>query len=165
MFRRLNQFLLNIEWRWSLGSLMYGFVIPFTSFALPVWATRATGMLGDYAPASWVAVGFLGLVLYSACFFTVALARTWIVRAKYDQQHLSHSGSSANPMEKMFEKKRIFLNDFCLPSGPNVHDKYFIDCEVIGPANIVLASGNRVDESLLPFVDAVVMPIGSRPLN
>ena len=54
-----------------------------------------------------------------------------------------------------FERKRILLSDFVLPSFPFIDGKTFIDCEIVGPANIHLQHGNFADPIRRPIIDVV----------
>jgi hypothetical protein len=154
MFQRLNKFLSGLEWRWSLGAAVWGVLFPATSFALPAWATRAAGMFSEYAPLSWVVAGFLGLMAYALAVFFYGTGQQRSVRSRYDARFMIETGG-VDPLARVFESKRIYLNDFVLPSQARVFGKTFVDCEIVGPANIYFETGNSVDDVQLGQVDAV----------
>jgi len=52
-------------------------------------------------------------------------------------------GALINPLDVSFERKRILLNEFVLPSHTIIENKTFIDCDLIGPANIYFHSSNN----------------------
>jgi hypothetical protein len=152
------------QWLWeSWGNILWlgAFV---ASFALPAWATRVTGVFSHYAPLSWVIAGFIGLGAGAACMATYAWAKGKLVRVRYDKRMLAQGGA-VDPLTKTFESKRIYLNEFALPSHPLIEHKTFIDCEIIGPANIILDIGNRVDEPKFPICDTVLMHQDAKPFN
>ncbi|WP_155765361.1 hypothetical protein [Mesorhizobium erdmanii] len=126
------------------------------SFALPAWAVRATNAFEAYAPASWVAAGFAGFLLFAVGYATFAWARSKLIRARYDQNLYKRTGF-VDPMAATFENKRIFLADFVLPSDPHIEGKTFINCDLIGPANIYIRTANSVNEHRLPKCDGVVI--------
>lgn len=161
MITRFNRFLSGVEWRLSLGTAIWGFIFPATSFALPAWAARAAGMFSTYAPLSWVLAGFVGLFVYAASVALFGYGRSRAVRSRYDASFLASTGG-VDPMSRVFESKRIFLNDFVLPSNPVVVGKTFVDCEIVGPANVFLERGNSVDDVRPGLVDAVALS-GERP--
>ena len=161
---RVNRLLSGIEWRWSLGTLVSSILIPTTSFALPAWATWASRMFSDYAPLSWVIAGFGGLLVYAACVALYGFGLHRTVRSRYDEKFLKGTGG-ADPLSKVFEGKRIFLNDFILPSNPFVNGKTFVDCEIVGPANIYLARDNNISEIQAGKVDAVSLSGKNQFLN
>ena len=152
-----------MESRLSLGALLMGLLAP-TSFALPAWAASAAKVFSELAPLSWVVAGFVGLLTYVLCVALYGFGRGRIVRARYDARFLSETGG-VDPLSKVFEGKRIFLNDFILPSNPVVTEKTFVDCEIVGPANIFLAVGNRIDDIQSDKVDAVALSQDAQFLN
>lgn len=150
------------SWIWAnLGNLTWiaGIV---ASFALPAWAVRVSGLMAQYAPLSWVVAGFLGITVAVPLFALFAWARGKLVRTRYDARLLARGGE-IDPLAKTFERKRIFLSEFVLPSKPLVEDKTFIDCEIIGPATVILHQGNTVNEHRLPICDAYVMNASANP--
>lgn len=158
---RINRFFMNSEWRLSLVLTMVGIV---SSFALPAWAVRATNLFADYSPFSWVAAGFIGFLLFAFGYFLIAHARSKWVRSRYDHNLYKRTGF-VDPMAATFENKRIFLSDFILPSDPHIEGKTFINCEIIGPANLFFRNNNRVDEHRLPVCDGIVIQPGKPFLN
>jgi hypothetical protein len=159
----LDRFFSQLEWRWSLANLLWGVGV-LASATLPAWAVGSMNIFSAYAPLSWVLAGMIGFLLFCLGFTLYAVAKHKVVRSRYDAKALE-AGGGANPLERTFQKKRIFLNQFCMPSNPYVHDKTFIDCEIIGPANIYLAGNNNISDVLLPKCDAVVLSQPVMPLN
>jgi len=153
-----------MEWKLSLGTMLWGIPAAIASFALPAWAVKASSVFSHYAPLSWVAGGFFGLLSASLIYAIFAWGRMRWVRARYDAKMLAQGGA-IDPLEKTFERKRIYINEFCLPSHPLVENKAFIDCEIIGPANIIFISGNNISDARLPVVDAIYMKEGIFPTN
>lgn len=145
----------TVEWQWSLLTFIKGSGI-VGSFALPAWAASASHLFHQYAPFSWVAAGFGGMLIVALSYAVYARAYARFIRAKYDAKMFA-GGTFADPMAKTYENRRIFLNEFCLPSFPLIENKTFINCEIIGPSNIVLEYGNNVQEVRYPISDAVLM--------
>jgi len=160
----LNAVLAGVEWRWSLLQFCVGLPAIFASFAIPAWAVSTTAAFERYAPATWVSAGFLGLLATSASYAFASNAYARRIRTKYDARMLA-SGGAIDPLEKTFERRRIYLNEFCLPSHPLIENKSFIDCEIIGPANIVFVSGNSITQGRYPICDAVYLADGIFPSN
>jgi hypothetical protein len=75
------------------------------------------------------------------------------------------SGELINPLDTTFEKKRIFLNDFVLPSHTFIENKNFIDCDLIGPANVYFPANNQAAPIRLPVIDAVWLSAEARFTN
>lgn len=153
MWKKIGYFLNDLESRWSLWTLVNGAFLALSG-VLPAWAVKSAQIFVYYEPLSWVLAGFAGL------FFWAILRLTWIwgkqktVRAKYDARMLER-GDPINPLDLTFEGKRIFINDFALPSHTLIHNKTFINCEIIGPANIYFLQDNLAAPILPPIVDGV----------
>lgn len=131
---------------------------------MTAWAARAAEILSAYAPFSWVAAGICGGFAVSAAYWLFAASRAKWVRTKYDNTTMLRGGM-VDPLAKTFEAKRIYLSEFVLPSHPVIQGKTFIGCEIIGPANVLLVSGNSVAEGRSPSCDAVALKDGDYPTN
>jgi hypothetical protein len=164
MFKNnLDRFFSKLEWQWSLANLVWG-LGALASVGLPAWAVKTMSWFSAFAPLSWVSAGLMGFLLFCFGFYVYSVARGRVVRARYDVRALE-KGGNANPMEKVFERKRIFINEFALPSGTFITDKTFVNCEIIGPANIYLVAGNSVNDTILPNCDAVAIEHSVQPFN
>ena len=135
----------------------------FCSF-LFAWAVDAARLFAGFAPFSWVMAAFIGAAFAAAIWRIGISAQHQMLRNKYDARLYAHGGS-IDPMARTFEKKRIYLNDFALPSKPLIENKTFIDCEIIGPANMVLMAGNSISDQRPPVCDALVVTDGLEPSN
>jgi hypothetical protein len=160
---RIDRFLSRLEWRWSLRQFALGAYV-IASTALPAWAVSAMETFQQYAPLSWVLAGFLGLTFAVVSFALFAWANGRWVRSSYNKQLLARSGY-VDPMAKTFENKRIFLSEFCLPSEPHIEGKAFINCDIVGPANILVRSNNQIEDHHLPICDAILTRTDRTPNN
>lgn len=156
MLRRLNQFFMHFEWRLSLATVIWSLLVPAGSFALPAWATKATGVFSEYAPLSWAVAGFAGLLVYAMAVFIYGTGQQRSVRSRYDARFMQETGG-VDPLARVFEGKRIYLNDLVLPSQPQVIGKTFVDCKIVGPANMYFEFDNSVDDVQPGSVDAVAL--------
>jgi len=99
------------------------------------WAAKATELFADYAPFSWVGMGLLGFLMMAA-----SLALIGVMRSRFQLVALRNKVAVADfvdPMAKTFERKRIHIRDLQPPLQGHITNKVFIDCDLIGPANIV----------------------------
>jgi len=113
-------------------------------------------VFSEYAPLSWVIAGFAGLLLYAVAVFFYGTGQQRSVRSRYDSRFMQETGG-VDPLAKVFEGKRIYLNDFVLPSQPHVIGKTFVDCEIVGPTNMYFEAGNAADNVQSNSVDAVAL--------
>lgn len=150
---RVGRWFSIVESRWNLWNLIVGSGL-VASFALPAWAAHASEIFKEYAPFSWVVAGFCGALLWVIVAFIYAWGSRIRVRAVYDAK-LLEKGSIINPLEMIFERKRISLDDFVLPSWTFIDGKTFVDCDLIGPANMYFLTLNMANPIRPPKVDAV----------
>ena len=150
---RVGRALNTLESRWSLVALLQGSSL-VASFSLPAWAVKSGQIFSQYAPLSWVIAGFAGVLAWAI----IRLIWNWAyqikIRAQYDAKFLARGGGY-NPLDLTFEKKRIYLDDFALPSHTVINGKTFIQCEIIGPASVYFASSNNAVNLRPPVVDGV----------
>jgi hypothetical protein len=148
---RFGVFLDSVESRWSLAANAASFV---TIAGATAWGAWAAKIFADYAPLSWIIAGIIGAFVWAV----IRLIWNWgykiKVRAQYDAKFIEHGGNF-NPLDLTFEKQRIYLNDFALPSFPFIEGKTFIECEIIGPAIVYFKSTNLANPIRAPRLDAV----------
>jgi hypothetical protein len=150
---RLGSLLNAVESRWSLYTLIQGSGL-IASFGLPAWAVKSGQIFSQYAPLSWVVAGFAGVLLWSIARLIWNWGYQIKIRAQYDAKFLERSGNY-NPLDLTFEKKRIYLDDFALPSHTIIQGKTFIQCEIIGPASVYFAGSNNALDIRVPVIDGV----------
>jgi hypothetical protein len=138
--------------RWLWGAFQGSTLL--ASFGVSAWAAWAAEIFSKYAPLSWVLAGFVGAALWAFIRIMWAIAMRIRVRARYDANFLRH-GSDFNPLDLTFERKRIYINDFVLPSHPLIEGKTFIDCDIIGPANIYFDTTTNATSIRVPKVEGV----------
>ena len=129
-----GKWLTSIESRWSRWTLIQGTGL-LASFAVPAWAVRASQVSSAYAPLLWARAGFFGVFAWALIRLIWHYTTVSKVRAQWDLRMLER-GSLVNRLDLTFERMRIMLNDFARPSWTMIDGKTFIDCDLIGPANI-----------------------------
>jgi hypothetical protein len=120
------------------------------------WAASAVDALTAYAPLCWVIAGLLGALLAAAIFFAVQLGvRLWI-RNRWNVLLMAQP-EPINPVDKTFENRRIRISEMVVPSHRILANKTFIDCEIVGPANLYWFRGNAAAIPHGPKIDAVYL--------
>jgi hypothetical protein len=143
----------TLESRWSLWNLLQGGSM-IASFALPAWAVKSVNLFIEFSPLSWVVAGFGGLFIWVSCYLIWQWAKRISINAKYDANILKN-GDKLNPLDQTFEGKRIFINDFVLPSSQLIQNKTFINCEIIGPACLYFMANNLATQIKPPTIDGI----------
>lgn len=119
-----------------------GPIVPGTAAAIVIGAAATS--------VSWISnFGFLGIscaallafFLGSASFALIGRGKLWrAIAAK--KARLSQHSSPFDPMETIFQNKRIMVTDLVNPYDQIVLGKKFINCEIIGPANLLVIFSN-----------------------
>lgn len=153
-----------VNWFWqSLGSitLVIGYLL---SFGVPAWALQASSLFGRYQPVSSVAAGLAGTLLFAIIARLLAATREGLVAASV-RDRFYRDGDRVNPLDRLFERKRLSIADLAPPMGGPIRDKTFDNCELIGPANIILAAtgGGVLHGNSFSKCDAVATADGAQP--
>jgi hypothetical protein len=158
----------STKWAWdSFGnlSMLAGWIV---SFAIPAWAAKAVEAANILAPLSWVAAGFLGVLIFTIAVLCAAAGRMWWVRASV-YQHWSRDHDRINPLEDFFKSKRIALAELVSPFEQVIREKTFVDCEIIGPGYVLFLNSGPGKSSLVdnqfPSGDAIMLRNGVYPNN
>ncbi|WP_397603386.1 hypothetical protein [Sphingorhabdus sp.] len=128
------------RWCWrNLGNfaLIGGWLVSAGFF--PFLLTTAQGV----TPLGYGIASVAGLLSFAVGRAFWMAARNWKLDAKI-KDRLSSDSSPFDPMATVFENKRIFLKDLAPAGRRFVLKKKFINCEIIGPGNIVVALGHKL---------------------
>lgn len=123
---------------------------------LGAWAAHATTLLAPYAPFSWFASALVGALAFMAVLLAGAAFRNWIITGNVRRRFYESRPQAINPLDQTFERRRIAIHDITPPFGVVVEGKTFLDCELIGPANIAM-SGCTVQGCQYTIVDSVLV--------
>lgn len=162
-----------MEWVRKLGTWLWnglGNIVVLAgwaaSFALPAWAVGAAGIMVQYQPFSWVAAGFAGMLTAMTIYAGLGWGRNlWVVAAA--RQRFYRQTDRFNPMDTLFQRQRIAIADLSNPMEQVINNKKFIDCEMIGPANILLLTStpgaSKIVGNKFNKFDAVVIDNDAAP--
>jgi hypothetical protein len=147
-----------VKWLWNNYTKLLPIIGWAMSFALPAWAAHAVGLFRSWAPLSWVIAGFAGAGFFVMCYLGFALARKIIVRSQVEKTYRDRL-DGIDPMADRFVRQRIKLLDLASPIDGTITGKTFEDCELIGPANIVIMSSapGRGGFDTVNFIDAAAV--------
>ncbi len=112
------------------------------SFIGSAWVSYLTAAMSSYSPLSWLACGFLGLLITSLVFWLGAFGYSKILLARRTAEIMAEI--SVNPLEERFERKKIRLGDFYNPQYLAHKNKDFRNCHIAGPG-LVYFKGLHAD--------------------
>lgn len=148
----------------SLGNiaLLVGWIGVST---LTGYAAKASGILMQYAPFSWVAIGIGGGLFAGIAYLVWAMARNVMLVLRMRREQVRRA-DTIDPMDSIFQNKRIYITDLVNPYDQVVANKKFISCELIGPANIIpLVGAGKFTGNNLNYCDSVEIREGADPNN
>ena len=127
---------LRQAWRWfwsnlSNFALLGGWLVSAGFFpTLLALSREASPLAYGVAALSGVAAFFVLRLLYLSGRIMRATAR--------HRERLTSGSSPFDPMEKVYRDKRLFLRDLAPLGRKEVKGRKFINCEIIGPGDIVI---------------------------
>lgn len=101
------------------------------------YAAAASDILSNYAPFSWLAMGFV-FALVAA--LVMMLHSKWAFYRSASEANLiiASAPKSVNPLASNFDTQRINIIDFFSPFNAHHVGKTFNNCDIVGPAVIAL---------------------------
>lgn len=130
-------------------------VLMASGFALPAWAASASDWMNAWGPISWVAAGFAGLAVTIGLMWAVAAWRRFRITSNI-LEVTTRQGHAVNPLDDMFYRKRMYIAALTNPVRGEIRDKTFIECDLVGPANLIVfpdctfhANGGELVDGLL----------------
>ncbi|MBK6897670.1 MAG: hypothetical protein IPH06_13890 [Alphaproteobacteria bacterium] len=118
------------------------FIMPFcVAFMFSVLAYFTEAFL-DLAPFSYGLAFLIGFVFYSLGWYIWGQYRISVAKSRILELSVGPK-SSINPLNNHFENQRIYISDFFVPYDPVIKGKTFLNCEIMGPFNIIIPQGGR----------------------
>ena len=112
--------------------------------AVMAYLSSGVKWIAQFGVFGLFATGLVSFLTYSVAYALLGRGRLWRANAG-SLAKLSGGSSEFDPMARVYEGKRLFLRDLAPLGRRQVHDKKFIDCEIIGPGTAVI--GLRSAES------------------
>jgi hypothetical protein len=157
----LNTYTALIErfFRWAplaLGTLGVG--------AISGWAASATTALAAYSPLSWLGSGLLGVLLSAAVCWLWNNAKLRYEQSKNFEEMRTRT-KWVNPLENVFIKQRIDIDIFKRPAPGTARGKTFVECDIYGPATIIVNGYTNLERASFGFCDFVEVMVNSPIYN
>ena len=154
MKERVNRFLDRVESRVALLSLVFGSSV---TGVVAGWISSYSEWVSRFGAVGWILTGLVAAIAFGIMSMCVGFARyIWIkgsVVRKWQE-----AVDYINPLDDEFSRKRIKISDLADPISNQIRDKTFINCDLIGPANILIVNSNVTG---VHFVNCEGIPIKS----
>jgi hypothetical protein len=140
MRKKLGDILDIIESRWSLAVLVSGTgVLTF----ITAWFARQAEWLNRYGNLGWWGATLIGFFVAAWAFVGIGWVRYIWAKASATLKWRD-AVASLNPLDPEFTRQRIRISDLANPFTSRVSNKRFVDCELLGPANVVVHNADPV---------------------
>lgn len=127
-------------------------------------AAKLTTALDSYSPFSWTIATLTGGCLFLLSAWIWSAARVNLERIEYAKEQ-SKIKDDFNPVDQIYTKKRIFLQNFRTQFNDRVSNKTFVDCELYGPAVIFLSNKISLSGINIAACEFVCVKNGSNLYN
>lgn len=119
--------------------------------------------VNQYGAFGWWTAGLLGFLLASLVLVAASVAREKFAMAQA-MKKWARDVDQVNPLSQTFDSRRIKLSDIAHPLRRRISNKRFQNCDLLGPANIVLAGGSVTEAGFLSC-DFVIVREDTRVYN
>lgn len=127
--------------------------------------THATTPIGYGLGA---ATGILLFAVFRLCWSGALLLKATAIA----RERVSSDSSPFDPLDQVYRDKRLFLRDLAPMGRKSVSGRRFINCEIIGPGNLVLSLRSSehvpwpdIRNNTFHDVDFIQIAPGCKPLN
>lgn len=134
------------QWSWDKVAAL---AASAAGAGIMAWLASLTTWIHSYGPIAW---GAVGLITFLTLIWSISSAQALIASSMVKRAHARitdkiYDTALINPLEQNFMSKRISLYDLRTPMGEPVKNKVFNQCELIGPAVILLNGGGITGNS------------------
>jgi hypothetical protein len=120
----------NAYTAWTVG-------FPIIAGLISAYLSNSVSSIKALGPWGWLMAGITVSLAAAAILALIARAQLWRVEAKF-KELLSGDSSKFDSMQQLFQDKRVFLRDLVPPGGRIIKGRKFINCEIIGPGNMIV---------------------------
>lgn len=164
MWARIQRLLDRIESRVALWTaLAQGLPVMSVGF-ISGWLSTGVEWINQFGWFGWWAAALTGALVAALILLFMALLRQSWIKASAIRSWSQNKGDAINPLDREFIRRRINLLDLVSPINNAIIGKRFIDCELLGPANLLMSRSTITDNSFARH-DIVLMDTNSRVSN
>ncbi len=128
------------------------------------WVASQTEWVSQYGGIAWSGVALGGAAIATTIMIGLAFIRLVWIRGGAIRKW-GQDVDSINPLDVEFTRRRIKIQDLVHPIKNSVERKRFVDCELMGPANITFFGINANGVGFIDCDIVVVRPNGAKIAN
>lgn len=138
MWEKLQKLFDRVESRIALWQLARGTGIVSVG-AMSGWFSSSVEWINAFGPFGWLMASLMGALLASIVIAVFAFSRQKFAEARLlNRDEKQRPPDAINPLNYEFHRQRISLQDLKHPVTGQISGKSFTDCELLGPANILI---------------------------
>lgn len=118
--------------------------------------SRGVAAIDAYGPFGWLMAGLVAFLLFAAATLAAGLAFDRFASAMA-RRKWSRDVDSVNPLDPEFHRKRLKLSDLVHPLSGRIKKKRFVDCQLLGPANLAMVGNGQVTNVNFANCDIVIV--------
>lgn len=161
MLKKLRDLLQEFSAYLSFWPLFGGTAVMSAVTGLAAWATK---QLEEWAPLSYLVAAVAGAIVFVAIFGAAVVIRNAMIMGSI-RRRFYEGGERIDPMKRQFDRQRVKIADLAPPMGGPIKEKTFEECEILGPANIVLlgTGSSMLAGNTFSKTDAISTADGAQP--
>jgi uncharacterized membrane protein len=160
MAEQSNRFVDRFESRISLWAVIGG---PALVAVVTAYLASMSDWINQFGAVAWVIAGLLAGLLVLLIALTILEIQLMHFRSSAIKRWQAKS-DYINPLDNAFEGKRINFSDLSDPVTREIKGKTFTECELNGPAVVVIAGDCIYDDVQFANCDVIVLRKGSLPI-
>lgn len=133
-------------WQILVPASLAGFITAYLAKGL-LW-------LDKFGAFGWWAAGLIGFAVSTGALFCASGARLWWMHGTAVREWRRRV-DRVNPVDKEFTKVRINILDLANPVTNIIEGKRFIDCEILGPATLLMLGNGGFSHVTFQNVDFI----------
>ena len=120
------------------------------------WLSTYVDAVNQFGAFGWASVGLTTFVTTSVGLAAVGTWREKLANAKAAREWNLRT-DAINPLRRSFDSERIRISDLAHPLSKRIEGKSFNDCQLVGPANIILIGSGTFDGVSMLNCDVVII--------
>ena len=140
MAERLNRWLDRLESRLALFGAIGG---PSAVGLIASWLATYSDWVSQFGAIGWLFAGLIACLLTALVGLAAARIRLAWVRASVTRRW-QETVDAFNPLDSHFHRVRVRVSDLADPVTNSVEGKRFTECDILGPASVVLSGSAEI---------------------
>jgi MFS family permease len=162
MWEKFQRVLDRVESRVALWTLIQGGGI-VSGGAISGWLASGHAWVASHGAFGWWAAFLVGALITATALMAFAALRYLWIRGDAVREWKNRA-QDVNPLAPEYHTARVSIAQIANPISKKIKGKRFIDCEILGPANLFLIRNVNIDNIGFMNCDFVVIKRGAKAI-